>query len=427
MVFVLDAHQKPLMPCPEKRARPLRERGGAVVHRPFPLATGMRSRTAHASAAAFQDLRLKVDPGSKTTGLAIVLSGQIGAEPSRFGEFVHQPHIKRRLQARMHGRRGRRCRPARFAPRRRPQGWLPPSLIARVDPTLRAVTKISRLAPITALSMERVGIDSQELDNPEMTGVEYQQGTLLGYEVREYLLAKWGHPCAYGAAIDVPVEIDPMTAKSRGVPTESNLTTTCRLGNKSKDARAWDQPGIPPSSRNGRDGKPTGSTAFSNNATGSQRYDRWKTPGRTTTQRIARNTCPRSTTTMPCGSGKAPRNGLPIVQAGLAKERGINKCTARTSAASRPGIDRAARCLAVCKRATSSQPTCSAANMPVYGKAGYPPARRVPSISRRAASAWPKALPIDMVGFFNVRMGGHVKTNRSRPADDGAFLPRPNG
>jgi hypothetical protein len=27
------------------------------------------------------------------------------------------------------------------------------------------------------------------MENPEISGVEYQQGTWLGYEVREYLLA----------------------------------------------------------------------------------------------------------------------------------------------------------------------------------------------------------------------------------------------
>jgi len=33
--------------------------------------------------------------------------------------------------------------------------------------------------------------DTQKLQNPEISGVEYQQGELFGYEVREYLLEKW--------------------------------------------------------------------------------------------------------------------------------------------------------------------------------------------------------------------------------------------
>ena len=30
------------------------------------------------------------------------------------------------------------------------------------------------------------------MENAEISGVEYQQGELQGYEVREYLLEKWG-------------------------------------------------------------------------------------------------------------------------------------------------------------------------------------------------------------------------------------------
>jgi hypothetical protein len=37
-VFVLDKRKKPLMPCSERRARLLLERGRAVVHRRYPFA-----------------------------------------------------------------------------------------------------------------------------------------------------------------------------------------------------------------------------------------------------------------------------------------------------------------------------------------------------------------------------------------------------
>ena len=36
-VFVVDKRKKPLMPCSEKRARLLLERGQAVVHRRYPF------------------------------------------------------------------------------------------------------------------------------------------------------------------------------------------------------------------------------------------------------------------------------------------------------------------------------------------------------------------------------------------------------
>nr|WP_281357797.1 RRXRR domain-containing protein [Desulfobacter latus] len=48
-----------------------------------------------------------------------------------------------------------------------------------------------------AAEMELVRFDMQKIQNPEMSGVAYQQGELMGYEVREYLLEKWDRTCAY--------------------------------------------------------------------------------------------------------------------------------------------------------------------------------------------------------------------------------------
>uniref|UniRef100_UPI00190F3E09 RRXRR domain-containing protein n=1 Tax=Pantoea sp. 18069 TaxID=2681415 RepID=UPI00190F3E09 len=69
-VFVLDIHGKALMPCTEKRARLLLDRGRARVHRLLPMVIRLIDR--QADDCEFQPLRLKIDPGSKTTGLALV-------------------------------------------------------------------------------------------------------------------------------------------------------------------------------------------------------------------------------------------------------------------------------------------------------------------------------------------------------------------
>lgn len=195
MVFVLDRQKNPLMPCTEKRARQLLERGRAMVHKIAPFTIRLKDRTAAES--VLQPLRVKFDPGSKTTGMAIVLKGAKGSKVVFFGEIVHKAGIKAKLDARRALRRGRRYRKtryrqARFQNRKRKEGWLPPSLEARVDQTLHAMAKIRQGAPVTDLSVEHVRFDTQKLDNPEISGVAYQQGTLLGYEVREYLLEKWG-------------------------------------------------------------------------------------------------------------------------------------------------------------------------------------------------------------------------------------------
>ena len=113
---------------------------------------------------------------------------------------------------------------------------------ARVDQTLHTVTKLRSLAPITTLSVEHVQFDTQKMQNPEISGIEYQQGTLLGYEIREYLLEKWGRQCAYCDATGVPFEIEHMHPKGRGgLDRVSNLTIACHPCNDSKGQRSVEE------------------------------------------------------------------------------------------------------------------------------------------------------------------------------------------
>ena len=69
-VFVVDRHKKPLMPCSEKRARKLLARGRARVHRLMPFSIRLVDRTVNES--ALQPVKIKLDPGSQTTGIAVV-------------------------------------------------------------------------------------------------------------------------------------------------------------------------------------------------------------------------------------------------------------------------------------------------------------------------------------------------------------------
>ncbi|GLC97798.1 hypothetical protein Tamer19_72070 [Cupriavidus sp. TA19] len=244
-VFVLDKHGKPLMPCSEKRARLLLERRRARVHRLIPFVIRLTDRLAADSEC--QPLRLKLDPGSKETGVAIVreVASDVGGAPDAFvlslAEIIHRGRkISEALTARCSMRRARRGRNTRYrAPRfdnrRRPTGWLAPSLRHRVDTTAAWVSRFIRLAPLSALSMELVRFDMQAMENPEISGIEYQQGTLLGYEVKEYLLAKFGRVCSYCDASDCPLETEHIVAKANGGSSRvSNLTLACRPCNQKK-------------------------------------------------------------------------------------------------------------------------------------------------------------------------------------------------
>ena len=136
------------MPCSEKRARLLLARDRARVHRVVPFVIRLRDRNANCS--EFQPLRLKLDPGSKTTGLALVRdivtpskeSGELirGAAVVNLFELVHRG---RQISEALTARRAMRCRrrgklryrAPRFSNRTRSTGWLAPSLQHRVDTT----------------------------------------------------------------------------------------------------------------------------------------------------------------------------------------------------------------------------------------------------------------------------------------------------
>lgn len=243
MVFVLDKRGKPLMPCTERRARILLERGRARVHRLYPMVIRLVDR--FAEDCEFQELNLKLDPGSKTTGVALNrVDGSTEAVLNLFelihrGAFISKKLEQRRALRRTRRNRHTRYRQARFLNRGNKQrGWLAPSLMHRVNTTTAWVDRIVRWSPVPLITQELVRFDTQKLENPEISGVEYQQGTLLGYEVREYLLNKWHRACVYCDAQNVPFEVEHIHPKSKGGSNRiSNLTLACRPCNEKKDNR----------------------------------------------------------------------------------------------------------------------------------------------------------------------------------------------
>jgi 5-methylcytosine-specific restriction endonuclease McrA len=239
-VFVLDRNRQPLNPCCPARARELLRKGRAAVFRRYPFTIILKDRAADPAAA--DAYRLKIDPGSKVTGIAIVQEATglvvFAAEVEHRGLKVKAALTTRRVLRRSRRQRKTRYRKQRFDNRRRREGWLPPSLESRVANVLTWVDRLRRLVPIAALSQELVRFDTQALESPEINGVEYQQGTLTGYEVREYLLEKWGRKCAYCGKQGVPLQIEHIHPKSRGGSDRvSNLALACEPCNQAKGDR----------------------------------------------------------------------------------------------------------------------------------------------------------------------------------------------
>ena len=249
MVAVLGRDGKPLMPTRPSRARQLLKAGRARVHQINPVFTiRLIDRTATDGTTVVDGVEVGIDPGSKHTGMAVfttktsatservvVRTGLAGFQVEHRGAQIHK-NITSRAQLRR-GRRSRnlRYRQPRFNNRCRPEGWLAPSLQHRVDSTMSMVSKLRAILPVTVLHQELVRFDMGKMTNPEVSGVEYQQGTLFGFEVREYLLAKFNWACVYCGVTGVPLNLDHVHAKSKGGSDRvSNLVLACIGCNKAK-------------------------------------------------------------------------------------------------------------------------------------------------------------------------------------------------
>ncbi len=146
---MLDRHGRPLMPCHPARARRLLAIGRAAVAHPTPFVIRRKDRTAASSEVA--GVEVGIDPGGRATGISVfqtTLPGRVGLVS------IEVQHRGQAIQE-----------------------------------------KIVQWAPVVAIHQELGSFDLQKMQNPEISGVEHQHGTLAGFETREYLLAKFDRTC----------------------------------------------------------------------------------------------------------------------------------------------------------------------------------------------------------------------------------------
>ncbi|BAY47513.1 HNH endonuclease [Scytonema sp. HK-05] len=238
-VFLIDTDKKPLDPIHSAQARQLLRNGKAAIFRRFPFTLILKESRPD---APVQPLRLKIDPGAKTTGFALVndATGEVVfAFSLQHRGFAIRDALTSRRQIRKSARaRKTRDRAPRFNNRKRPSYWRTPSLQSRVENIKTWVKRLIKLAGIGAISQELVRFDMQLMLNPDIQGNEYQQGTLAGYETREYLLQKWDRTCVYCGAKDIPLQVEHIHPRAKGGSNRlSNLTLSCEKCNVKKGTK----------------------------------------------------------------------------------------------------------------------------------------------------------------------------------------------
>ncbi|MUG96253.1 endonuclease [Scytonema sp. UIC 10036] len=241
-VFVLSKNGKILKPTTPVRARILQAQRKAKKLKLFPFTLILESMV---DENVEPYLELRIDPGSRYTGMSLVDLKK--NEVVWAMELEHRGlAIKMELINRSGVRRSRRSRRLRYRKKRfdrkKPLGWLAPSLRHRLLTTQTWIKRLLKVAPIKSIAIESVKFDLQKLETPEIEGIEYQQGTLWGYTLREALLEHWGRECVYCGKTDVPLQMEHINPRSKGGSDRfSNLTLSCEKCNQKKGNKPVEQ------------------------------------------------------------------------------------------------------------------------------------------------------------------------------------------
>ena len=234
MVLVIDKRKRPCNTISAAYARILLFTKQAVIHKRFPFTIRLRNDNAVLKDRSYT---VKLDPGSRTTGVAIADNQD---QVVMLAEIEHRGHIiKRNLDSRRAVRRSRRQRKtryrlARFQNRTKPEGWLAPSVKSRADNVINFVKKYKKLLNINKVMIENVSFDTAQMSSDtKLWGSDYQQGNLYNKNLREFIFSKTKGRCSYCG--EKAEEIDHIIPRSNGgTNSTNNLTPACRSCNEKK-------------------------------------------------------------------------------------------------------------------------------------------------------------------------------------------------
>lgn len=234
MVYVQYIDGKPMMPTTRhgKVRRLLKANKATVVNLcPFTIQSTYKS-TDHK-----QPVTLGIDAGAKHIGF----SATTEKEELFACETILRTDIVDLLSTRSQNRRTRRSRLRYRKPKfnnrvfSKKKGWVAPSVKQRIDSHLNEVNEIHKILPITKIVIEAAQFDTHKMKNPNISGIDYQNGEQLGFwNVREYVLFRDGHKCSYckGKSKDLILNIHHIESRKTGGDSPSNLITLCETCHK---------------------------------------------------------------------------------------------------------------------------------------------------------------------------------------------------
>ncbi|HEY4385727.1 MAG TPA: RNA-guided endonuclease IscB, partial [Ktedonobacteraceae bacterium] len=226
-VYILNSHGQSLMPCHPRKARLLLKEGKAKIVKRIPFTLQLL----YGSSGYKQEVSLGVDAGTQHIGVSATTEKAVLFEAEAQPRQDMQELLSTREQFRR-ARRNRktRYRKARFLNRKKPKGWLAPSVQHKVDCHLKTIELVHRILPVRTTTIEVAQFDLQKLQNPEIEGSSYQEGPQLGFwNTREYVLARDVHRCQWclGKSKSPILNVHHIESRKTGGNSPDNLITLC--------------------------------------------------------------------------------------------------------------------------------------------------------------------------------------------------------
>ena len=211
----------PTTPC---RARHLIKAGEAEVEKRTPFIIRMLIETSE----GIQNVTLGVDAGSKHVGL----SASTEKEELFSAEMTLRDDIPQLMTARRQSRRTRRNRlrhrKPRFDNRRRPDGWLTPTMETKIRSHVNVVNGICSILPVSKIIVETASFDIQKIKDENIERKQYQEGEQLGYaNVKAYVKARDGFTCQSCGSHEHLEVHHIIQRKDGGSDRPANLITLC--------------------------------------------------------------------------------------------------------------------------------------------------------------------------------------------------------
>ena len=237
VVYVINKHGKPLMPCSPRKARILLKTGKAKVIKRTPFTI----KLLYGSSGYKQPLTHGIDTGSDKIGSAVVNDKE---EVVYMSEITIRNDIVDKMKQRSKYRRNRRNRKTRYRKARwanrknsRRKDRFSPTMISKFNSHFKEINFVKSILPVTKLIIETGNFDLHLMKNPALYNEKikkwaYQRGTNYGFaNTKAFVLDRDSYKCLHckGKSKDKRLEVHHIIFRSNnGSDEPDNLITLCK-------------------------------------------------------------------------------------------------------------------------------------------------------------------------------------------------------